>query len=271
VRLLGRRANGVGQHGEPGLQHGSVSRGAWYRDPFGTADERWWDGGKWTDVVRGSPKEDAPEAQPRKMRMAGSGRASGGDEQIDETPAHQDGPASFPAMIEAVAGEELRVLPRDRKPPTEFDVLAAGGRAGSISLGGRTELAVLACAEGAWCLKKRHRLGWELVIESSDGRHVGWYSGRRWLAGGTIYLIDGTQVDLRRSLHRRWRLQATDTGQRVADIRTSGMSTEPTMALTMRVHPAGITDVHLVVLTSCAVLMLERTLHPVIALGGTGS
>jgi hypothetical protein len=165
----------------------------------------------------------------------------------------------------------LRVLPRDRKPPTEFDVLMAAGRAGSISLGGRTELARMACAEGAWYLKKRHRLGWELVIESSDGRHAGWYSGRRWLAGGTIYLIDGTQADLRRSLHRRWRLQAPDTGQRVADIRTSGMSTEPKMALTMRVHPAGITDVHLVVLTSCAVLMLERTLYSVIAPGGTGS
>jgi hypothetical protein len=49
------------------------------------------------------------------------------------------------------------------------------------------------------------------------------------------------------------------------------MSTEPKMALTMRVHPAGITDVHLVVLTSCAVLMLERTLYSVIAPGGTGS
>jgi hypothetical protein len=103
VRLLGRRANG--EPGEPGLQHGSVSRGAWYRDPFGTADERWWDGGKWTDVVRGSPKEVAAEAQPGRMRIAGSGRACGGDEQIDEPRAHQDGPASFPARIEAVAGE----------------------------------------------------------------------------------------------------------------------------------------------------------------------
>ena len=69
----------------------------------------------------------------------------------------------------------------------------------------------MACAGGSWCLTKRRRLGWELVIESNNGEHVGGYSGRRWLPGGTIFLTDGTQVDLRRSLIRRWKLQSTDT------------------------------------------------------------
>jgi hypothetical protein len=27
--------------------------GAWYADPFATAAERWWDGHKWTEQVRG--------------------------------------------------------------------------------------------------------------------------------------------------------------------------------------------------------------------------
>ncbi len=31
---------------------GSARLGAWYRDPHGAADERWWDGKRWTDKVR---------------------------------------------------------------------------------------------------------------------------------------------------------------------------------------------------------------------------
>ena len=85
----------------------------------------------------------------------------------------------------------------------------------------------MACAEGSWCLTKRRRLGWELVIESNDGERVGEYSGRRWLPGGTISLTDGTEVDLRRSLNRRWKLQPTDTKQRFADIRISSLAPSP--------------------------------------------
>jgi hypothetical protein len=36
---------------------GSVRRGAWYADPYGEGGERWWDGRRWTQQVRGTPQE----------------------------------------------------------------------------------------------------------------------------------------------------------------------------------------------------------------------
>jgi hypothetical protein len=114
-------------------------------------------------------------------------------------------------------------------------------------------------------IRKRRRVGWKLSIESAEGRHVGWYSGRRWLPGGAIYLTDGTQVDLRRLLNRRWKLQTTGARQRLVDIRTSH---RPLMTLTIRSFPAEITEAHLVILTACAVVMLERMATPVFGGGG---
>src|SRR5579859_2895446 len=49
-----------------GSEPGTVDRGAWYADPFGKAAERWWDGLKWTQKVRGAPKEGHADALPRK-------------------------------------------------------------------------------------------------------------------------------------------------------------------------------------------------------------
>jgi type II secretory pathway pseudopilin PulG len=44
-------------------QQGGVRPGAWFADPYETAKERWWDGKKWTDQVRGEamPLDLAPE------------------------------------------------------------------------------------------------------------------------------------------------------------------------------------------------------------------
>jgi Protein of unknown function (DUF2510) len=253
VRRLARRPNRGNQHEEPPLQHRPVSRGAWYNDPFGASDERWWDGKKWTDVVR----------EPPGKRLSGSGHATGGPELVDQTHGPQDW---FPVSIKAVVGKKLRVVPRDPKPYGHFDVLTADTRIGSLTIGGTEEVARMASAEGAWCLKKRNRLGWELVIESPDGRHVGWYSGRRWLPGGTISLTDGTQVELRRSISGRWRLQTVQTKDAFVRFRRSLAPASLTTIFRIRSLPAGITDVPLLVLTACAVLTLQRTLPPVINL-----
>jgi hypothetical protein len=36
-----------------------LRQGGWYPDPFDAAAERWWDGTKWTQTVRGAPQSDA--------------------------------------------------------------------------------------------------------------------------------------------------------------------------------------------------------------------
>ena len=166
--------------------------------------------------------------------------------------------------LKAVVGKKLRVATRDPKPYGHFDVLTADTRIGSLTIGGTEEVARIASAEGGWCLKKRLRLGWELVIESSDGRHVGWYSGRRWLPGGTISLTDGAQVEIRRSLSGRWRLQTVETRDEFVELRRSLVPASLTTIFRIRSLPAGITDVPLLVLTACAVLTLQRTRPPMI-------
>jgi len=164
----------------------------------------------------------------------------------------------FPAGIEWAPGKVLRVAPRDPKPYGHYDVLVGDDKVGALVLGGTAELARMMCTEGSWCLEKRRSLGWELIIESSDGQHVGWYSGRKWLPGGTISLTDGTRGDLRRSFGRRWKLQKTDSNERFLEIRRSGAPSAQTVVVTIRSLPRGPTEGRLLVLTSCAVLMLDR-------------
>ncbi len=40
---------------------GAADRGAWYPDPYGDTDERWYDGTGWTDQTRGDPKIEKSE------------------------------------------------------------------------------------------------------------------------------------------------------------------------------------------------------------------
>jgi hypothetical protein len=68
MRIIGhRRRSGEGAkvREESSAKQVPIWRGAWYADPFGTAAERWWDGSKWTDVVRGPTKKDAAESRSR--------------------------------------------------------------------------------------------------------------------------------------------------------------------------------------------------------------
>jgi hypothetical protein len=200
--------------------------------------------------VSGLPEADAQ----------GRGRRSARSNSLDgELP-------EFAAGFELSPGMELRVAPRDPKPCGHYDVLSGHDRVAALILGGRDALASMRCAHGTWYLKKRRRLGWELLIEAYGGQHLGWYSGRHWLPGGTIILTDGARVDLRRGLDFRWRLRATDDRQRLLDIRTSGSPSAQNVAVTVLSAPAARTEGSLLVLTSCTVLMLQRMMgFPVVS------
>ncbi len=163
--------------------------------------------------------------------------------------------------METVVGQELQLRATARKRSDRYELVAPDGRrVALLSLYGVEELAHIACAEGVWRLRKRLQRGWELVIESADGRQVGWYSGHGWLPGGTISLINGTQVDLRRSLTGGWKLQTTDTRELIVEMHAYG---SPSTAITIRSLPKELAEAHVAILTGCAVLILERTLPSV--------
>lgn len=170
----------------------------------------------------------------------------------------------FPVGIESLVGQKLRVAPRGPQAYGHFDVLASSARVGSLTLGGKQELASMASVDGVWRVKKRLKYGWELVIESSDGRHVGWYAGRHWLPGGTISSTDGTQVELRLSISGRWRLQTVENREVIVHFRRAFVPASLATVFRIRSLPAGITDVPLLVLTACAILTMQRTLPPMI-------
>ncbi len=56
------------------LRDKAVSRSAWYPDPFGVAAERWWDGGRWTQGVRGEARAVASGTAPDSRQVNGRSR-----------------------------------------------------------------------------------------------------------------------------------------------------------------------------------------------------
>ncbi len=96
-------------------------RGAWYPDPYGKADRRWWDGRKWTSEVRAEGDPDQPPVI------------------ADAPPAreHDEGPSAFltasrtRVLVGVIAAAAAIV-------GVVFVVLAlAGGSGSSQSAGGR--------------------------------------------------------------------------------------------------------------------------------------
>lgn len=258
MHLPRRRAIGGEPHEATMDDPGPILRGAWYADPFTLAGERWWDGTKWTDRVRELAGSELEQARPPDPGKARSADAHTGGARPQDKRSPQDRRTDSAPDVELTAGDELTVVPSDRRRYGYYRVLTGDFRIGSLRLGGRNVLARMVWAESAWCLKKRHGLGWELVIESSDGRDVGRYSRRHWLPGGTIALTNGTQVDLRRSLSRRWKLRASHTKEQLVDIHVAGAPSAQKVSVAVRSLPAGNTDWTVIVLTSCAVLMLDR-------------
>jgi hypothetical protein len=158
-----------------------------------------------------------------------------------------------------VVGEQLRLETPGPKRWYEFELLSTRGRVATLSLLWKTQLASFACAEGSWSLVRQRRHGWQLPIRGSDGAHVGYYSGRRWSPGGTISLASGARFVLQHSVRDSWRLGAFESGEKLASLRIGAqLGVRPP---TVTVH--SLRDVHddvpLVVLVSCAIMMLEQS------------
>lgn len=163
-----------------------------------------------------------------------------------------------------VIGERLQLRWNGQKGPERYELAAPDERrVALLSLNGPEELARMECAEGTWRVHKRSRHGWDMIIESTAGRQVGSYASRRWLPGGTIALRSGTQLDLKRPLPGVWKLQKTDTTERIVDIRGHRSASA---ALTIHSQAGLVTDAHVAILAACAVVMLERTLR--VSIGG---
>lgn len=233
-----------------------------------------------SDLARRLRELDAERAGIAELGLRSAGRRT----------AARDAAAVFPVRMQMAVGDPLEVVPADAATsrrelglngvqrlapwPTSahfsFEVLAPGGRVAALGLGGQAGLAWMACADGSWRLNKRRPLGWELVIESWDGQPVGWYSGRRWVPGGTISLIAGTHVDLRRAFGGRWKLRITDAQDYFLDIRPSKSRGGLTMVITVRSEPPSTSQAIVATLTACAVVLLEHMSPRLPSAGGGG-
>ena len=156
-----------------------------------------------------------------------------------------------------MVGEQLSIVASLRKPGVHCQVLATNGRVASISVFGR-QMARLACAHGAWFLKKSRRGARGFRIESADHKQAGRYLRRHWLPGGIIRLDDGTEVKLRRSLPRRWEVRSVDGTECLAEIHRPVVRASQPQHLKLTVHsiPADATHASVLILAACALLLL---------------
>ena len=193
------------------------------------------------------------------------------DRDVGGTALGSDWQADFPASVKALVGQELQLRGTGVRRGGVWELASSsGGRVASLRLyaAGASVLAQIACRDGTWSLHKRQKHGWELVLESSDGRFVAWYSGHRWFPGGTIILADGARLDLRRSVALRWQLLAEETQEPIMDISRFRRGAQ---RVTIRSLPAEIYSVApIVVLTTCAVIMLIATVDAVGGADGHG-
>lgn len=252
MRLLGR---GTSSESSPATRDRQAPRGGWYADPFGAGDERWWDGNQWTREVRGSPADESVQRSPK--RHADNRGPREGPAPAQQPPAQRSAARPFPVTIEAVVEEPLSIVPSVRKPGAHCQVLASRGRAGSISVfGGQT--ARVTCAHGTWFLKRSPKVMRGLAIESADRKQAGRYVRRRWLPGGTIRLLDGTEVELRRSRPGRWKVRSRDGRRCVADVRRAGKRSRRPYELKVTVHSLSgdVSTGSMIVLVACALLIL---------------
>ena len=206
------------------------------------------------------------------MRIAGSTHSAADRALVDEVEESQ--PAFLP--IETAVGQMARLVPAHSltsgswrrvtaRAPHSYELLAIAGPIGTVALGGGNDLARVQCENGEWRLRKRRRLGLELLIEAADGRQAGLYSGRQWLGGGTISLTDESEFELRRVPPRGWRLRGMDP-ELLVDFRAPA-GPGHRVTVTIRALAQDSVGAQLALLTACAVLTLEWTLSGA-SLGG---
>lgn len=222
-------------------------RGGWYVDPFGSGlHQRWWDGSKWTKHVRHTPPDDAPTA----VRSAAPSRLA-------------ERTVAFGLALDDLLGEGLRLQLASDRCAADYELVSAlQKRVATLSHGRTGELMRMECSAGEWRLWKRRRLGWELVIQSAQGELVGWYSGRRWRAGGTIFLKAGPELDLVKSLVRRWTLRTVDSAEPIMHLHGSPVERSLPLRVELVSAPSGLADLHVAVLTAFAIAFLDEWVKP---------
>lgn len=235
-----------------------IPRGAWYPDPFGVGDERWWDGGQWTREVRSSAEAERAALLPERSTSHTWPDSFRRTEETPETSSRDLRASGFPVRIDEVVGEQLSIAPSLRKPGIHCQVLAVRGRVGSISVFGG-QMARLACAHGSWLLKTSRRNLRGFTIESVDHEHVGRYLRRPWSPGGSIRLIDGTEVELRRSLPGRWKVRSPDGSECFAEVHRSVVPSAQRHDLKLTIYslPTDVERTSMIILAACSLLMLS--------------
>lgn len=234
-------------------------RAAWYADPYDESRERWWDGRRWTSTVRPASATPllAPAVRPAR-RLAtpasagtGQGNPRGGG---DAAPGSGDSRPEFRTALMSLEERTIRLRRVQATFPQRYELVEGERRIGSLALHVGEQSALMACAEGRWQLRARHRLGGPLAIYTANGELVGSFARDEAGTGGTLSLVGGPDVIMRRSV-RGWRLLTASGRQPIADIRGFGPSRR-----TIRLGSglAGIRGLPTAILTACAVLMLEH-------------
>lgn len=184
------------------------------------------------------------------------------DESLDWSADHdRREPTDFTVRAKAVIGQQLELRASSRG----YELCSGGGqRVALVGLYGASgDLVRLVCAEGSWRLNKRRKYGWELVIESADGRPIGSYSGRHWAAGGTISMADGVRADFRHNPIRAWNLRVSETRELIA---TLGGRKLTIHSLPVELYP----QAEVVVLAACAVTLLNDSITTPASTGYAG-
>lgn len=263
------------------LAPAAADRGAWYRDPFGKAGERWWDGGRWTDEVRGEPGPAGTASLPGKPRPATAvPRAAPTPESSEpraaqlETPARAESepaesppvapngesqpPVQFQVRMADVVGERLQFVRGEPRGSQIHDLMSVHGVVASVSLFGSHRLATLVCAEGVWTLTRRPHFDWQLLVRGPDGHLVGFFSGRQSLSGGTIVATAGLEVGLEHGVLGMWTLHSLESREKLASLRAASRMGARDLGLTLAPPVRRRDEFPLVVLVGCAVVMLGR-------------
>jgi hypothetical protein len=172
------RKSGAGQKlgASLGDLEDGIRQGGWYRDPFGKAHERWWDGTGWTERVRGPSENTAASAHSTSTK---DGLLPSLPDLAGATP----GIAQEETGVSAALGEaQVRYSRQGRLPTTDapYSNIASERQTladRQISL--RTLIAVagvvLVCSLAAVAGTVAGRSGGPRL---QDARHIGTVSGR---------------------------------------------------------------------------------------------
>jgi hypothetical protein len=222
------------------------------------------------------------------MKRDGNGGDGPESEPLDASAGDELAAIEFRLTLRDTVGETLRLVRPGPSPGSEradgswrprrllgreFWLLAGELPVAYLRYGDRNDPALVevVCREERWQLTKHRRTGWDLSLQrTADHAPLGRYRGRRWRAGGTIELADGTSATARNWPGGPWRLEASGA-KPFAEVKrgliTRSRRDEP-LRVTMKSAPREIVGLHLVVLTVCGVILLEEDAMRMSGVGG---